>query len=115
MGFYHGCLGRLWRGGGAAFCTEGAHVVLGARRVDRLEAVAAECEAAGAASTHVHELDVACTENVNAFVEWLKALNPQLDVLVNNAGGAHGIDTVAEGKDADWEAMVQSNFPDSCA
>ena len=31
-------------------------------------------------------------------------------MLVNNAGGAHGIDTVAEGKDADWEAMVQSNF-----
>ena len=39
-----------------------------------------------------------------------ETLTPQLDVLVNNAGGAHGMDTVAEGKDADWEAMVQSNF-----
>jgi 3-hydroxy acid dehydrogenase/malonic semialdehyde reductase len=29
--------------------------------------------------------------------------------LINNAGGAHGLDTVAEGKDADWEAMIQSN------
>jgi len=96
--------------GARHFAREGAHVVLGARRVDRLEAVAAECEAAGAASAHVHELDVACTENVNACVDWLKGLTPQLDVLVNNAGGAHGMDTVAEGKDADWEAMVQSNF-----
>ena len=32
-----------------------------------------------------------------------------LHVLINNAGGAHGLDTVAEGKDADWEAMIQSN------
>ena len=30
-------------------------------------------------------------------------------MLINNAGGAHGVDTIAEGKDADWEAMFQSN------
>jgi NADP-dependent 3-hydroxy acid dehydrogenase YdfG len=29
--------------------------------------------------------------------------------LINNAGGAHGLDTIVEGKDADWEAMIQSN------
>ena len=96
--------------GAVHFAREGAHLVIGARRVDRLEAVAAQCQEAGAASVHFHELDVACTANVNACVAWLKELTPQLDVLVNNAGGAHGIDTVAEGKDADWEAMVQSNF-----
>jgi hypothetical protein len=33
----------------------------------------------------------------------------RLDVLINNAGGAHGLDTVAEGKDEDWEAMLQTN------
>ena len=96
--------------GALHFAREGAHLVLGARRVDRLEQVAADCKEAGAASAHFHELDVASTENVNACVEWLKKLTPQLDVLVNNAGGAHGMDTVAEGKDEDWEAMVESNF-----
>jgi NADP-dependent 3-hydroxy acid dehydrogenase YdfG len=30
-------------------------------------------------------------------------------VLINNAGGAQGLDTVADGKDADWETMLQSN------
>jgi hypothetical protein len=30
-------------------------------------------------------------------------------VLINNAGGAHGLDPVAQGKDADWEAMLQAN------
>jgi 3-hydroxy acid dehydrogenase/malonic semialdehyde reductase len=34
---------------------------------------------------------------------------PRLDVLINNAGGAHGQDTVAEGKDNDWETMLQTN------
>ena len=96
--------------GALHFAREGAQLVLGARRVDRLEQVAADCEKAGATSAHFHELDVACTDNVNACVEWLKGLTPKLDVLVNNAGGAHGMDTVADGKDEDWEAMVESNF-----
>jgi len=34
---------------------------------------------------------------------------PRLDVLINNAGGAHGVSTVAEGKDDDWETMLQTN------
>lgn len=96
--------------GALHFAREGAHVVIGARRMERLKTVAAECSKAGAASVHFHELDVACTDNVNTFVDWLKKLTPKLDVLVNNAGGAHGIDTVAEGKDEDWEAMIESNF-----
>jgi len=96
--------------GALHFAREGAHLVLGARRVDRLEQVAADCKEAGAASAHFHELDVASTDSVNAFVERLKGLTDKVDVLVNNAGGAHGADTVAEGKDSDWEAMVQSNF-----
>ena len=32
-----------------------------------------------------------------------------LEVLVNNAGGAHGMDFVADGKDRDWEVMLQTN------
>ena len=31
------------------------------------------------------------------------------DVLVNNAGGAHGVDRVEDGKDSDWETMFQTN------
>ena len=96
--------------GALHFAREGAHVVIGARRVDRLETVAADCTKSGAASAHFKELDVSCTDSVNAFVDWLKGLTDKVDVLVNNAGGAHGADTVAEGKDSDWEAMVQSNF-----
>ena len=93
-----------------AFAAEGCHLLLGARRMDRLQEVAATALANGAASAESHVLDVASTASDEAFAARARALAPQVDVLINNAGGAHGIDPVATAKDADWEAMVQSNL-----
>ena len=93
-----------------AFAREGAHLLLGARRTGKLAETAAAARANGAASAAAHALDVASTASVEAFVGWVRQQAPQVDVLVNNAGGALGLDTVAAGKDADWEGMVQSNF-----
>jgi len=93
-----------------AFAAEGSKLLLGARRVERLEQVAEECRAVGAPQAEFHSLDVACTESANAYASWVRGLTDRVDVLINNAGGAHGLDTVEEGKDEDWEAMVQSNF-----
>lgn len=91
------------------FAAEGARLLLGARRIDRLEKVAAEARAAGAPEAHFHKLDVSQTASVNAFVEWARTKTKTVDVLINNAGGALGMDTVAEGKDQDWETMLQTN------
>jgi 3-hydroxy acid dehydrogenase / malonic semialdehyde reductase len=92
-----------------AFGEEGAKLLLGARRTDRLEKVAAEAKKAGAAEAHFHFLDVGKTESVLAFTNWAKEKARELHVLINNAGGAHGMDAIAQGKDADWEATIQSN------
>jgi NADP-dependent 3-hydroxy acid dehydrogenase YdfG len=94
-----------------AFAAEGAKLLLGARRVDRLEIVAAEAVKLGAGAAQVHALDVSQTASVESFIAWAKEkLGSQpLYVLVNNAGGALGVESVADGKDADWEAMLQSN------
>jgi len=99
-----------------AFGAEGAKLLLGARRVDRLEKVAAEARQAGATEAHFHILDVSKTPSVETFIAWAKdkirkpeAEAGNLHVLINNAGGAHGQDTVAEGKDADWETTLQTN------
>ncbi|HEX3856052.1 MAG TPA: SDR family NAD(P)-dependent oxidoreductase [Verrucomicrobiae bacterium] len=99
-----------------AFGAQGAKLLLGARRIDRLKKVAAQAKKSGAAAAHFHELDVSKTVSVGEFILWAKKLvqSPKsklgnLHVLINNAGGAHGVDTIAEGKDADWEAMMQSN------
>ena len=92
-----------------AFAAEGAKLLLGARRTDRLEKVADEAKKAGASEVHFHFLDVAKTDSVQTFLDWTKEKTSSLHTLINNAGGAHGVDTVAQGKDADWEAMLQSN------
>jgi NADP-dependent 3-hydroxy acid dehydrogenase YdfG len=91
------------------FAAEGAKLLLGARRMDRLEKVAAEAREAGAPEAHFQKLDVSKTPSVNAFVEWARSKTTQIDVLINNAGGALGTETVAEGKDEDWETMLQTN------
>lgn len=92
-----------------AFGAEGAHVVLGARREERLAAVAAAARSAGAASAHWHRVDVGSTASVEAFTGWVRTVTQRVDVLVNNAGGALGLESVGEGRDEDWEGMLQSN------
>lgn len=92
-----------------AFGAQGCRLLLGARRVDRLEQVAAEARQAGSPEAHFQSLDVSRTASVEVFVHWARAFTDKLDVLINNAGGAHGLDTVATGKDEDWEAMMDSN------
>lgn len=94
-----------------AFASQGAKLLLGARREDRLEIVAAEARTAGAPEALFRSLDVAQTSSVETFIDWVreKLSFARLDVLINNAGGAHGTDPVATAKDADWEAMFQSN------
>jgi 3-hydroxy acid dehydrogenase/malonic semialdehyde reductase len=101
-----------------AFAAEGCRLLLGARRKDRIEALATECRALGAVEAHAHVLDVATTHSVKTFVAWAGRLaatsaaasHGEIRILINNAGGAVGIDPVATALDADWEAMVQSNF-----
>lgn len=92
-----------------AFGAVGARVLMGARRVDRLAEVAAQARAAGAAAAEFHALDVASTPSVEAFAAWVRGLTGRVDVLINNAGGAMGLEPVVEGRDADWEGMMQSN------
>ena len=99
-----------------AFGAQGARLLLGARRLDRLETVATEARQAGAPAAHVRFLDVSKTASVEEFIAWARAKlaelhssPPILDVLINNAGGALGLEPIAEGKDEDWETMMQTN------
>jgi NADP-dependent 3-hydroxy acid dehydrogenase YdfG len=78
---------------------EGYRTVLGARRLERLEALAAEIGGEAVA------LDVADPGSVESFVSSLDSC----DVLVNNAGGALGLDPVAEADDEQWLRMYESN------
>jgi NADP-dependent 3-hydroxy acid dehydrogenase YdfG len=82
-----------------ALAGAGFRVVLGARRLSRLQELAAELggEAIG--------LDVADPDSVEAFA----ARVPACDVLVNNAGGALGLEPLGEADEELWRAMYESN------
>ncbi|MFJ6571649.1 SDR family NAD(P)-dependent oxidoreductase [Streptomyces sp. NPDC091292] len=82
----------------------GLHVVLTARRKDRVEALAAELTAAGHRAT-AYALDVTDRAAVHAFAATLD----HCEVLVNNAGGALGADPVATGDPEDWRRMYETN------
>lgn len=79
---------------------DGFHVVCAARRTDRVEALAAEI-----GGTAVR-CDVTDADQVAQLAE---AAGPQVDVLVNNAGGALGLETIVDGDPADWRRMYENN------
>lgn len=78
---------------------EGFEVVVGARRLDRLE------EVAGPIGARALPLDVTDADSVAAFC----AEVPTCHVLVNNAGGALGLDPVADADEEAWRQMYDAN------
>ncbi|CAM5252818.1 SDR family oxidoreductase OS=Streptomyces alboniger OX=132473 GN=CP975_20140 PE=3 SV=1 [Streptomyces alboniger] len=88
----------------AAWPRPADRVVLTARRKDRIEALAAELTAAGHEAT-AYALDVTDRAAVDTFATAFK----KIAVLVNNAGGALGADTIAKGDPDDWRRMYETN------
>lgn len=99
---------------GKACATEFAKLkvklVLAARRKDKLENLAKELSNEYGIEVQTLEVDVRKFEEVkNKFEQ----LNPEwkiIDVLVNNAGLAKGMDKFYEGKLTDWDEMIDTNI-----
>lgn len=91
------------------YARHGHLLVLGARRVDKLKEIAAQCKQAGAKWVHAFHLDVCNIESINLFVESALKETKKIDILINNAGLALGVDPVSHGKEEDWEQMLNTN------
>lgn len=85
---------------------EGARVVLGARRLDRLQALAKELSLPEGA---VVQTDVTRASEVKRLVDQAFALHGRIDVLVNNAG-LMPLSPLERGKVEDWDRMVDVNI-----
>ncbi len=85
----------------------GAVVVVGARRVERLEKLQRDIEAAGGV-TMARALDVTSREDVQAFVEAARARFGRVDVIVNNAG-VMPLSPLAALKINEWDRMIDVN------
>lgn len=82
-----------------ALAQAGFSVVVGARRLDRLETLAGEI------GGRALPLDVTSLESVERFA----AEVPGVSLLVNNAGGAQGVETIAQADEAKWVWMYETN------
>ncbi|TAN68979.1 MAG: SDR family oxidoreductase [Magnetospirillum sp.] len=88
------------------FAAEGARLVVCGRRAERLDALKAEL----ATPVHAAALDVRDRTAVAALVAGLPADFRDIDVLVNNAGLALGLEPAHNADLDDWETMVDTNL-----
>lgn len=86
---------------------KGAHVVLGARRTERLEKLVGEIRSEGG-SASARALDVTDMNSMQAFVEFAKAQHGKVDVIINNAG-VMPLSPLAALKVDEWNQMLDVN------
>ncbi|WP_135469495.1 SDR family NAD(P)-dependent oxidoreductase [Crenalkalicoccus roseus] len=88
------------------FAADGARIVAVGRRAERLRALREEL---GAARCHALPLDIADRAAVLAAIAGLPEPFAAIDVLVNNAGLARGLEPAQSADLDDWDAMVDTN------
>lgn len=84
---------------------KGHRLILGARRLDKLKTL----ESLG--DVHIATLDVTSEASVKEFCNFtLNSTDGKLDVLINNAGLALGVDDVADGNLEEWQHVIDVNI-----
>ena len=89
------------------FAKHGIHLIVCGRRQDRLDSI----EKALSQQTNVHTLnfDVRDREATLQAIASLPETFKNIDILINNAGNAHGLDPIQTGDIDDWDAMMDIN------
>ncbi|MBW0447647.1 SDR family oxidoreductase [bacterium M00.F.Ca.ET.228.01.1.1] len=87
---------------------QGHHLVIGARRTERLAALAEEVQASGG-SARYQQLDVTSAADVNAFAQFALDTFGRIDVIVNNAG-VMPLSPLASLKVDEWNRMIDVNI-----
>jgi len=95
-----GASGGIGAATARALAAAGFDLIVGARRLDLLEALAREVDG------RAFPLDVTDAASVASFCAQVPE---RLHVLVNNAGGAHGLEPVSQARDEDWGWMYDAN------
>lgn len=92
------------------FAAAGAKLLLCARRLELINALAAQLQQEYGVDIHTFGLDVRDKAAVKTSLEALPNAWQVIDILINNAGLAAGLDTLQEGDIDDWEAMIDTNM-----
>ena len=92
------------------FAKEGHNLILCARQIDKLETIKEMLEKQYEVTVEVHKLAVTDYDAVKQLSEKLKQSNVNIDVLINNAGLASGLDKFQDSDMADIEKMINVNI-----
>lgn len=92
------------------FAGAGARLILAARRLERLQELAANLRGEFGTETHLLQLDVRDRLAVESAISSLPAAWSEIDILINNAGLSRGLDKLHEGSFTDWEEMIDTNI-----
>jgi len=89
------------------FANNGLNIILCGRRQQRLDTL--QQELSKITEVHILNFDVRDKKAVFEQLQNLPEAFSKIDILINNAGNAHGKDPIDEGSTDDWDAMIDIN------
>jgi NADP-dependent 3-hydroxy acid dehydrogenase YdfG len=93
-----------------AFAKAGAKLILCARSLEKIQELAGRLHAQYQTETLALKLDVQDKNGVDQAIDSLPAEWQTIDILINNAGLARGLEKLHQGDTTDWEAMIDTNI-----
>lgn len=107
IAFITGATSGIGKATAINFALNGINLVLCGRRQDRLDVLKEEL--GKEVNVHTLNFDIRNKLSVQEAIASLPKEFAQIDILINNAGNAHGLDTIQEGSIDDWDAMLDIN------
>lgn len=107
--FVTGASSGIGEAAARAFAAQGARILTCARRLERIEELAASLTREHGVPAHAFRLDVRDRAAVDAAVAGLPDEWRAIEILVNNAGLSRGLDKLPAGLVEDWDEMIDAN------
>jgi len=107
--FITGASSGIGRGCAGVFAMAGANLILLARRKERIDELAEILNKEYGTMSYCIDCDVRNYEEVTEKINKIPAKWKKIDVLINNAGLARGLDKIQDGLLSDWEEMIDTN------
>ena len=105
--FITGATSGIGKATAQLFAQHNIRLILCGRRLERLQSI--QKELSKFTDVTILQFDVSHKEEVFAAVKSLPQNFKNIDILINNAGNAHGLSAIQDGDLEDWDAMIDSN------
>lgn len=107
--FITGASSGIGKASATLFAEHGAKLIIAARRIERLQQLAEQLHQQFGTQCYPLAMDMSDETNIKQAFKSLPAEWKSIDVLINNAGLALALDTIANGNSYDWHTMIDTN------